>query len=76
MHWFSSEANFPNGLQNVVTPQGYESPTPPVKAACMTCHATKVEFSHAVANTTGFGESCSDCHASGAAFDVDVVHAQ
>lgn len=75
-HVNGSEANFPNGLQNVVTPQGYENPTPPVTAACMTCHATKVEFSHAVANTTQFGESCSDCHASGAAFDVDQVHAQ
>jgi OmcA/MtrC family decaheme c-type cytochrome len=75
-HVNGSEANFPTGLQNVVTPQGYENPTPPVTAACMTCHATKPEFSHAVANTTQFGESCVACHASGAAFDVDQVHAQ
>ena len=75
-HVNGSEANLPVGLQNVVTPQGYENPTPPVTAACMTCHATKPEFSHAVANTTTFGESCTACHASGAAFDVDQVHAQ
>jgi len=75
-HVNGSEANLPTGLQNVVTPQGYENPTPPVTAACMTCHATKPEFSHAVANTTQFGESCTACHASGAAFDVDQVHAQ
>jgi len=77
-HVNDSEANLANlsALSNVTTPQGYENPTPPVTAACMTCHATKPEFSHAVANTTQFGESCSTCHASGAAFDVDQVHAQ
>ena len=75
-HVNDSEANLPISLSNVTTPQGYESSTPPVTAACMTCHATKPEFSHAVANTTQFGESCTACHASGAAFDVDQVHAQ
>jgi OmcA/MtrC family decaheme c-type cytochrome len=75
-HVNGSEANLPTGLTNVVTPQGYQNPTPPVTAACMTCHATKVEYSHAVANTTSFGESCADCHASSAAFGVDQVHAQ
>jgi OmcA/MtrC family decaheme c-type cytochrome len=77
-HVNDSEANLANltTLSNVTTPQGYENPTPPVTAACMTCHATKPEFSHAVANTTQFGESCTACHATGAAFDVDQVHAQ
>ena len=75
-HVNGSEANLPTGLNNVTTPEGYENPTPPVTAACMTCHASKPEFSHGVANTTQFGESCVDCHASGAAFDVDQVHAQ
>jgi OmcA/MtrC family decaheme c-type cytochrome len=75
-HVNGSEANLPVGLGNVTTPQGYENPTPPATAACMTCHATKPEFSHAAANTTQFGESCTACHASGAAFDVDQVHAQ
>ncbi len=76
-HVNDSEANLPIGLNNVTTPQGYENPTPAVTAACMTCHATKPEFAHAVANTpAGFGESCTACHASGAAFDVDQVHAQ
>ncbi len=51
-HVNDSEANLPITLSNVTTPQGYENPTPPVTAACMTCHATKPEFSHAVANTT------------------------
>jgi OmcA/MtrC family decaheme c-type cytochrome len=75
-HVNGSEANLPLGLNNVTTPTGYENPTPPITTACMTCHASKAEFSHGVANTTQFGESCTDCHASGAAFDVDLVHAQ
>ena len=75
-HVNGSEANFPEGLNNVTTPQGLETSTPATTAACTACHATKPEFSHAVANTTQFGESCSACHASGAAFDVDQVHAQ
>ena len=75
-HVNGSEANLPEGLNNVTTPQGLENPTPATTAACTACHATKPEFSHAVANTTQFGESCSACHASGAAFDVDQVHAQ
>ncbi len=64
-HVNGSEANFPTGLNNVVTPQGYENPTPPVTAACMTCHATQPEFAHGVANTTSLGESCVLCHATG-----------
>src|SRR5579872_3726823 len=64
-HVNGSEANLPIGLNNVTTPNGYENPTPPITAACMTCHASKPEFSHGVANTTQFGESCTDCHASG-----------
>jgi len=75
-HVNGSEANFPIGLNDVTTPQGYENPTPATTAACTACHATKPEFSHAVANTTQFGESCNVCHASGAQFDVDQVHAQ
>ena len=75
-HVNGSEANLPEGLNNVTTPQGLENPTPATTAACTACHATKPEFSHAVSMTTQFGESCSACHASGAAFDVDQVHAQ
>jgi OmcA/MtrC family decaheme c-type cytochrome len=75
-HVNGSEANLPLGLNNVTTPQGLLTSTPPITAACTACHATRPEFSHAVAQTTQFGESCTDCHASGAAFDVDKVHAQ
>ncbi|HTA70248.1 MAG TPA: OmcA/MtrC family decaheme c-type cytochrome [Bryobacteraceae bacterium] len=75
-HVNGSEANLPLGLNNVTTPNSVLNPTPPITAACTACHATLPELSHAVANTTQFGESCTTCHASGAAFDVDLVHAQ
>lgn len=75
-HVNSSEANLPVGLNNVTTPNFVMNSTPAATAACTACHATLPEISHAVANTTQFGESCTDCHASGAAFDVDKMHAQ
>jgi OmcA/MtrC family decaheme c-type cytochrome len=75
-HVNGSEANLPIGLNDVTTPQGLENPTPATTAACTACHATKPVFSHAVANTTQFGESCSACHASDGAFAADKVHAQ
>jgi OmcA/MtrC family decaheme c-type cytochrome len=75
-HVNGSEANLPIGLNDVTTPQGLENPTPATTAACTACHATKPEFSHAVANTTQFGESCTTCHAADGAFAADKVHAQ
>jgi OmcA/MtrC family decaheme c-type cytochrome len=75
-HVNGSEANLPVGLNDVTTPQGLENPTPATTAACTACHATKPVFSHAVANTTQFGESCTACHAADGAFAADKVHAQ
>jgi OmcA/MtrC family decaheme c-type cytochrome len=75
-HVNDSQENLPLGLNNVTTPQGFINPTPPITAACTSCHATKPEVSHAVANTTQLGESCTDCHSSTADFAPDKVHAQ
>jgi OmcA/MtrC family decaheme c-type cytochrome len=75
-HVNDSEENLPLGLNDVTTPQGFINPTPPITAACMSCHATKPEVSHAVANTTSLGESCTTCHSSTAEFAPDKVHAQ
>lgn len=75
-HVNGSENNLPIGLNDVRTPNSLLNPTPAVTAACMACHATKPELSHAVANTTQFGESCTACHASDADFAPDKVHAQ
>ncbi len=75
-HVNGSEENLPVGLNDVRTPNSYLPVTPATTAACMACHATKPEFSHAVANTTQFGESCTACHAAGAEFAPSKVHAQ
>jgi OmcA/MtrC family decaheme c-type cytochrome len=75
-HVNGSENKLPVGLNDVRTPQGFENPTPAATAACMSCHATKPEFSHAAANTSSFGESCTVCHAAGAEFEATKVHAQ
>lgn len=75
-HVNGSEQNLPLGLNNVTTPNSVLNPTPPITAACTACHATLPELSHAVANTTQFGESCTACHAADADFAPDKVHAQ
>jgi OmcA/MtrC family decaheme c-type cytochrome len=51
------------------------NPTPPVSAACLACHQTVDAASHALANTTEIGESCSACHGASAEFSVSRVHA-
>jgi OmcA/MtrC family decaheme c-type cytochrome len=75
-HVNGSEENLPVGLNDVRTPNSLLTTTPATTAACMACHATKGELSHAVANTTQFGESCAACHGAGAEFAPDKVHAQ
>ena len=75
-HVNGSQNNLPIGLNDVRTPNSLLTTTPAVTAACMACHATKPELSHAVANTTIFGESCTACHGPNGDFTPDKVHAQ
>ena len=75
-HVNNSEQNLPMGLNLVVDPQGPINPIQPVASACTGCHVDLPTASHALANTTTLGESCTVCHKSGAAFAVDRVHAQ
>jgi OmcA/MtrC family decaheme c-type cytochrome len=75
-HVNGSEANLPVGLNNVVNPQGWINPEGATATACSGCHVAKDTASHFLAMTTSLGESCTVCHQSGAAFDVDKVHAQ
>jgi OmcA/MtrC family decaheme c-type cytochrome len=75
-HVNGSEGNLPEGLHDVVNPQGWINPEPATSAACSGCHVTKSAAAHFQAMTSALGESCSVCHSSGAAFDVDQVHAQ
>ncbi|HLX46371.1 MAG TPA: OmcA/MtrC family decaheme c-type cytochrome [Bryobacteraceae bacterium] len=64
------------GLNAVVDPQGPINPIQPISSACTGCHVDLPAASHTLANTTSLGESCAVCHASGAAYAVDQVHAQ
>ena len=76
-HVSGSEQNLPAGLNPVTNPQYWINPTvQPVSGACGGCHASKPEASHFLANTDSLGESCSVCHAAGAQFAVDAMHAQ
>jgi OmcA/MtrC family decaheme c-type cytochrome len=75
-HASGSELKLPAGLNAVTDPQGPLNPDPPVTAACTGCHVSLPALSHAVTNTTQFGESCEVCHGAGAAYAVDKVHAQ
>lgn len=75
-HVNGSEQVFPIGLNAVSDPQGPINPIQPTASACTGCHTSISTASHALANSTILGESCDVCHASGAAFAVDQVHAQ
>ncbi len=75
-HANGSEQNLPIGLNQVQDPQGWINPVQPTLSACSGCHTSKAEAAHFLANTTLLGESCTTCHASGAAFGVDAVHTQ
>jgi OmcA/MtrC family decaheme c-type cytochrome len=80
-HTNGSEQNLPIGLNPVQDPQGWiqgatNSPVQPTSAACSGCHVSEGESAHFLANTDVLGESCNVCHAAGAQFAVDAVHAQ
>ena len=72
----NSEANFPIGKNMVTDPQGLLNPAPPTTSACTACHFDTPSFAHANSQIDPkFGESCTVCHAVGAAYDVLQVHA-
>ena len=75
-HVNSSEGVFPIGKSAVADPQGLLNPAPATTSACTACHFDTSALAHALSNSDPkFGEACDVCHATGAAYDVDVVHA-
>ena len=52
------------------------TPVPATTNACMSCHNTTEAWSHAKANTTELGESCTVCHGNTSEYSVSKVHAQ
>lgn len=77
-HVKNSEQNDLNlmGLNPVTDPQGPLNPNQPFSSACSGCHVDIPAASHMLSNTTILGEACAVCHASGAAYAVDQMHAQ
>jgi len=75
-HANNSETVFPIGKNPVTDPQGLMNPAPATTSACTACHMKMSATAHAAANTDPkYGESCDVCHASGAEFDVQKMHA-
>jgi OmcA/MtrC family decaheme c-type cytochrome len=75
-HVNTSEASFPEGLNAVTDPQGLINPVAATTSACTACHQNRSAAAHALSQTDPkLGESCDVCHGTGAAFDVDAVHA-
>ena len=75
-HTNGSEQNLPAGLNQVSDPQGWINPAQATASACSGCHVDKPAASHFLSNTNALGEACTVCHAAGAQFAVDAVHAQ
>ncbi len=77
----NTEEILPIGLNPVQDPEGWiqgatNGPVQPASSACSGCHVSEGESAHFLANTDVLGESCNVCHAAGAQFAVDAVHAQ
>jgi OmcA/MtrC family decaheme c-type cytochrome len=75
-HTSGSEQTLPIGKNQVVDPQGWINPNQAIAGACSGCHTSESESSHFLSNTSTLGEACTVCHTSGAAYAVDLVHAQ
>ena len=71
----SQQLPTPDGLLPQITPNFWWDPIEPAGAACLSCHDSDDATSHAYANTTFIGESCSTCHGVGKSESVDKVHA-
>jgi len=66
----------PADVLPTVTPWDWWTPTDPAAAACLSCHDDDEAASHAAANTSFIGESCSVCHGEGKDAAVNKVHAK
>lgn len=60
----------------IASPGGFTPTSLPIAAACQGCHDDLPTASHALANTTTLGESCTACHSASSDFSVDKVHAR
>jgi hypothetical protein len=72
----SYELPVPDVALPTYAPADYWDVLSPTASACMSCHDSLDVAAHVQANTSELGESCNLCHGSGAAFDVEKVHAR
>jgi OmcA/MtrC family decaheme c-type cytochrome len=75
-HVNGSEQNLTRAINDVVDPQGLINPAKPITSACTGCHVSTPAASHALINTSPWGESCNVCHSNTSEFSVPKVHAQ
>jgi OmcA/MtrC family decaheme c-type cytochrome len=74
-HTGGSQDVLPVGKNPVYDPAALINPVPSTTSACTACHFDVPTMAHAVVNTsTQFGETCTVCHAAGAAYDATAVH--
>jgi OmcA/MtrC family decaheme c-type cytochrome len=73
-HVNDSQEKLPVGLSNVKDPAGIIPSSPAATSACMGCHNTPAAASHATANTTQYGESCTVCHSATSEFAPNKLH--
>jgi hypothetical protein len=66
----------PEGRLPTVTPSAIIPVMEPETASCLSCHDSDEAASHALANTSVLGESCSTCHGDGKTYSVSRVHAR
>lgn len=65
-----------NVCHDVLDPGGYLTPIGPAAAACTGCHTSLAAASHALANTSSLGESCSVFHGPNGDFSANKAHAR
>jgi hypothetical protein len=66
----------PEGVLPTESPNTQITEMEPITATCLSCHDSDSAASHALANSSEFGESCNTCHAEGRTYAVSRVHAR
>jgi formylmethanofuran dehydrogenase subunit E len=66
----------PEGALPTHSPAAVIPDMEPVTATCLSCHDGDAAASHALANSSALGESCTTCHAEGKTYSVSRVHAR
>jgi hypothetical protein len=66
----------PEGALPTHSPAAVIPEMEPITATCLSCHDGDATASHALANTSALGESCSTCHGDDKTYSVERVHSR